>query len=265
MYYLQSRYYDPETGRFLNADDVGFIGYSGEQLSYNAFAYCENNAINVVDYSGCNPLNVIKLVNAVLKMLRSFKNTSYYIQLCSYIEIEQDPRTNNTKGIIRVDFTKIEAEEWKTLKRKYKTLIKDLTDIALYRFEEEFKRSFLFDRDCVENEIAQHLDGYINATKNAWWAYSMKFNFAYVYLDYSVNKNFKDINFNTIVPRVKSACNSADIYEADVSFNKLEACGFFYFYHIHPDYTKNKDPYYNRTTKKRDKENNMEDWLYESL
>ena len=52
LYYLQSRYYDPETGRFLNADDVGFIGYSGEQLSYNAFAYCENNAVNRYDDSG---------------------------------------------------------------------------------------------------------------------------------------------------------------------------------------------------------------------
>ena len=52
LYYLQSRYYDPETGRFLNADDVGFIGYSGEQLSYNAFAYCENNAVVRIDTTG---------------------------------------------------------------------------------------------------------------------------------------------------------------------------------------------------------------------
>ena len=52
LYYLQSRYYDPETGRFLNADDVDFIGYSGEVLSYNAFAYCENNAVDRVDSSG---------------------------------------------------------------------------------------------------------------------------------------------------------------------------------------------------------------------
>ena len=52
LYYLQSRYYDPETGRFLNADDVGFIGYSGEQLSYNVFAYCENSVVNSSDLFG---------------------------------------------------------------------------------------------------------------------------------------------------------------------------------------------------------------------
>lgn len=58
LYYLQSRYYDPETGRLLNADDVDYIGYSGEQLSYNAFAYCENNAVCYADYSG-KSINII--------------------------------------------------------------------------------------------------------------------------------------------------------------------------------------------------------------
>ena len=52
LYYLQSRYYDPEVSRFLNADAVDYIGYSGEQLSYNAFAYCVNNPTNKVDSTG---------------------------------------------------------------------------------------------------------------------------------------------------------------------------------------------------------------------
>ena len=52
LYYLQSRYYDPETGRFLNTDSVDYIGYSGEQLSYNAFAYCENEPVNKIDSLG---------------------------------------------------------------------------------------------------------------------------------------------------------------------------------------------------------------------
>ncbi len=58
LYYLQSRYYDPETGRFLNADDAEYIGYSGEKLSYNAFAYCENNAVCWLDYSGYSIFHV---------------------------------------------------------------------------------------------------------------------------------------------------------------------------------------------------------------
>ena len=54
LYYLQSRYYDPFAGRFLNAD-VYCDTESGTPLSTNMFAYCENNAINNVDYSGNSP------------------------------------------------------------------------------------------------------------------------------------------------------------------------------------------------------------------
>ena len=52
FYYLLSRYYDPETGRFINADDYGYLGASGTLLGYNLFAYCENNAVIRVDTNG---------------------------------------------------------------------------------------------------------------------------------------------------------------------------------------------------------------------
>ena len=38
-YYLQSRYYDPEVGRFLNTDNVAFLGATDSMLSNNLFAY----------------------------------------------------------------------------------------------------------------------------------------------------------------------------------------------------------------------------------
>ena len=53
FYYLQSRYYDPEICRFINSDDVKFIGFAGTVGSYNAFAYCENNPIHFSDPFGC--------------------------------------------------------------------------------------------------------------------------------------------------------------------------------------------------------------------
>lgn len=49
---MQSRYYDPETGRFLNADDVDYIGLSDTFTGWNAFAYCENDPVNDSDSSG---------------------------------------------------------------------------------------------------------------------------------------------------------------------------------------------------------------------
>ncbi|MBO5462641.1 MAG: RHS repeat-associated core domain-containing protein [Clostridia bacterium] len=52
MYYLQSRYYDPEICRFINCDDVNYIGVNESEISYNPFAYCENDAVNNKDSSG---------------------------------------------------------------------------------------------------------------------------------------------------------------------------------------------------------------------
>ena len=52
LYYLQSRYYDPEIGRFINADDTDYLGLDGSPLSYNLFAYCMNNPVNRLDANG---------------------------------------------------------------------------------------------------------------------------------------------------------------------------------------------------------------------
>lgn len=52
MYYLQSRYYDPEICRFINADSTDYLGATGTLLSYNLFAYCENEPVDFVDEKG---------------------------------------------------------------------------------------------------------------------------------------------------------------------------------------------------------------------
>ena len=49
-YYLQSRYYDVEVGRFLNADDVNYQG--NQALSTNLFTYCLNNPVKDADVNG---------------------------------------------------------------------------------------------------------------------------------------------------------------------------------------------------------------------
>jgi hypothetical protein len=50
LYYLNSRYYNPEWGRFINADDL--LGVQGDLLTHNMFAYCLNNPVNMEDPSG---------------------------------------------------------------------------------------------------------------------------------------------------------------------------------------------------------------------
>ena len=51
LYYLQSRYYSSEIGRFISADGV-ISGVGGELRGYNQFAYCFNNPVNMTDASG---------------------------------------------------------------------------------------------------------------------------------------------------------------------------------------------------------------------
>ena len=54
-YYLQSRYYDPVTSRFINADVPEMAAMellTGEILSTNLFSYCFNNPVNHSDPTG---------------------------------------------------------------------------------------------------------------------------------------------------------------------------------------------------------------------
>ena len=53
LYYLASRYYDPEVGRFINADDINVPGMNLTVSSNkNLYAYCDNNPITRTDLSG---------------------------------------------------------------------------------------------------------------------------------------------------------------------------------------------------------------------
>jgi len=64
LYYLQSRYYNPEVGRFVNCDEVSYLEINELWLSYNLYAYCENEPINNGDHSGKWLLRVICSVAA---------------------------------------------------------------------------------------------------------------------------------------------------------------------------------------------------------
>ena len=52
MYYLQSRYYDPEIRRFISADNIIITGTPVENQNVNLYEYCLDNPVNFQDQSG---------------------------------------------------------------------------------------------------------------------------------------------------------------------------------------------------------------------
>ena len=60
LYFLGSRYYDPEVGRFVNADDTDVIFAKPQELgNKNLYAYCDNNPVAREDYAGEFPIPCI--------------------------------------------------------------------------------------------------------------------------------------------------------------------------------------------------------------
>ena len=81
LYYLQSRYYDPELGRFINADVYASTGQG--LIGNNMFAYCNNDPVGYLDSTGHLPIR-----NAAIRMTDG---------VCS----SPKPKTDNSLSIVK--------------------------------------------------------------------------------------------------------------------------------------------------------------------
>ena len=71
LYYLMTRYYDPEVGRFLSADV--YLSTGQGVLGNNRFAYCNNDPILFYDSDGTSPITpILNLIDfsAIHKMVQ---------------------------------------------------------------------------------------------------------------------------------------------------------------------------------------------------
>ena len=72
FYYISSRYYDPEIGRFINADTTDVLTASRTTLTdKNLYAYCDNNPVIRRDTTGAfweSALDVISLVSSIVEV-----------------------------------------------------------------------------------------------------------------------------------------------------------------------------------------------------
>ena len=59
LYYVSSRYYDPEIGRFINADHISYLGINDDFSNVNLYVYCGNNPVMREDVEGNFWINIL--------------------------------------------------------------------------------------------------------------------------------------------------------------------------------------------------------------
>ncbi len=150
---MQSRYYDPEVGRFLNADAVDFIGYSGEVLSYNLFVYCENNAVNRLDFEGENSTSFEKLSNivALIFLLVLFYETANYYDKYTYYSAEY------SGGKVYIIDKKIKDDVISTRNKLYIVDLRDYKKNGKPDPDMQILSSYRVDKKSEQEEVAEIL------------------------------------------------------------------------------------------------------------
>lgn len=230
LYYLQSRYYNPEWGRFLNVDDTNILlSTQGENLGANLFAYCGNNPVNMADYDGKKAKKTPGEAEfiSILEILTPYAERKYYEinirangLICASIDIHKDDFYVAIKKAVEIQ------EELTYL------IIALIVDAYIKKTAE---REFLFRIDCIAFEIKAHVDGYVFGKgiifPNNWLLSG----------NTSPIGNLVSLGVGRIKSLLDERGRSIDIFEGDV-YNHLQAVLFRYsdgirscYYHTEAD------------------------------
>ena len=79
---MQSRYYDPVVGRWINADSQ--LNTSLGILGLNQFSYCLNNPVNMVDYGGNKPGDLFDTMDEAARDFAEYINAKSIEDNCEY-------------------------------------------------------------------------------------------------------------------------------------------------------------------------------------
>ena len=128
LFYVGSRYYNPDWGRFINADDVTTLTATPMDLTdKNLFAYCDNNPIMRSDYGGnfwqlaiplfaTNPVGMTILVGVALVSVAVivYRYVDHYSKSNIRIRLK---RAENTEQLPNIKYpgndpTKSPGKDW---------------------------------------------------------------------------------------------------------------------------------------------------------
>lgn len=245
-YYLNSRYYDPELKRFINADKLKSLYAPKTTYLYadsaNVFAYCANSPVRMVDYSGEREALGSAYI-AIYAFLFLFILDEYEVAF------KITSSANTKKGKISIVlYTLCNKHYFAEKMWPFYQLIGDeifelmslyATSLFYERYYNEhndvnpndrtIKRPFLFSDDCVFDETKEHVLGY-------WYAIGK------IKIKPFTTVLFVGSFFNK--SKLKISCSEVDIAEQDAA--RIRDRTFFaYFSGIRECYKYTKaDPYW---------------------
>ena len=76
LYYLTTRYYDPEIGRFISPDSVDYLDPQSIN-GLNLYAYCENDPVNYYEPTGHSAILIGLIIGAIIGAGIGFGTTAY--------------------------------------------------------------------------------------------------------------------------------------------------------------------------------------------
>ena len=98
LYYLQSRYYDPTTGRFVNADVIAY-STNDSFAGMNLYAYAKNNYISCIDSNGYFVITLFTLATVAVATVATVATATVVITVVNSPSFQRD--LNNLINQIR--------------------------------------------------------------------------------------------------------------------------------------------------------------------
>ena len=125
LYYYRARYYDPELGRFISEDPIGFSG--GD---VNLFRYVVNDPMNQVDPSGLDRRKCSRRLNSLFTPIKVGRLRHDYVQ---FRDTKGDLTTKSwgNKGMIdesEIDTSTRSCGNWESSSDKADKMAEDLAD-----------------------------------------------------------------------------------------------------------------------------------------
>ena len=170
LYYVSSRYYDPEIGRWINADNV-IPDVGSEILGYNMFAYCFNNPVSMDDQSGHWPKwlkNAAKAVASVVtqvKAVLSIPSTVVKIAAASTVAVVS---RNATVGDVVNDVKKysfFNTDETKVLDSE---VFSSYKGTPVLKHDISWVTSFSISNTIILNKGENVSNGGVDTVKHEW-------------------------------------------------------------------------------------------------